>query len=92
MARQNRLQRAVAVLLVLVLASAMAVVYVRHLSRVELDELQRLQRQRDDINIEWGRLQLEQSTFATHSKIEQVARERLGMVVPAPEAIRMVRP
>ncbi len=88
----TRAQRVLPVLLVLVLASAIAVVYSRHLNRAAFAELQRLQQQRDEINIERGRLQLEQSTFATHSKIEQLARDRLGMVLPAPDGIKMVKP
>ena len=87
-----RVQRVLPVLLALVLVSAIAVVYSRHLNRAAFDELQRLQQQRDEINIERGRLQLEQSTFATHSKIEQLARDRLGMVLPAPDSVKMVKP
>ncbi len=88
----RRAQGVLPVLLILVLASAIAVVYSRHLNRAAFDELQRLQQQRDEINIERGRLQLEQSTFATHSKIEQLARDRLGMVLPAPDSVKMVTP
>ena len=88
----RRAQGVLPVLLILVLASAIAVVYSRHLNRAAFDELQRLQQQRDEINIERGRLQLEQSTFATHSKIEQFARDRLGMVLPAPDSVKMVTP
>ncbi len=62
-----------------VLTSALAVVYAKHQSRrlfVQLNELQQL---RDQMNVEWGQLQLEQSTWATHGRIEKVAREKLHM-------------
>jgi cell division protein FtsL len=77
-------------LLALVIASAIAVVYTKHLSRVQFAELQRLTRAQDDLKVEWRRLQLEQSTLATHSRIEQMARERLGMAEPGPGSTRVL--
>jgi cell division protein FtsL len=44
------------------------------------------------MNIEWGQLQLEQSTWATHGRIEKLARTRLQMLTPAADAIVIVRP
>src|SRR5690606_30577849 len=66
------------VLLALVFAvvcvvSALALVYTKHESRKLFIELERLTAVRDELNIEWGRLQIEQSTWATHARIEQVA-------------------
>lgn len=83
------------VLLVLglcVLLSALGVVYSKHRSRELFKELQVLVAQRDDLNIEWGRLMLEQSTWATPSRVEKVARERLGMKVPSSEQVVIVTP
>jgi cell division protein FtsL len=65
-----------------VIVSGVGTVYAKHHSRTLFVELSRLSEERDTLNIEWGRLQLEQSTWATHGRIEQVARERLGMVLP----------
>lgn len=73
-----------------VMATAVAAVYAKHHSRTLFVELSRLNRERDALNIEWGRLQLEQSTWATHGRIEQVARERLGMVLPEAEQTEIV--
>jgi cell division protein FtsL len=73
-------------------SSALAVVYSTHQSRKLFAELQNLQKGRDDLDVEWGRLQLEQSTFATHGYIEAVARERLGMHMPKPDAVVIVKP
>ncbi|MEM7209296.1 MAG: cell division protein FtsL [Pseudomonadota bacterium] len=70
------------VLLVLIFISAIGVVYSKHVSRGLFVESRRLQATIDELNIDWGRLQLEQSTWATHSRVEQLASERLGMFVP----------
>jgi len=75
-----------------VLASALAVVWVRHESRKLFVTLQGLERTRDARNVEWGQLQLEQSTWATHGRIESLARKRLGMELPGGETIMLVRP
>jgi cell division protein FtsL len=75
------------VLLVLVFAmvcvvSAMALVYTKHESRKLFIELEQLTDQRDELNIEWGQLQIEQSTWATHARIEQVAADQLQLTRP----------
>ena len=69
-------------LAVLVLVSAIGVVATKHQSRKLFVELEALNQERDELNIDWGRLQLEQSTWSTHGRIEQVARERLDMHLP----------
>jgi cell division protein FtsL len=65
-----------------VIASAIGVVYARHESRRHFVELNRLTNERDNLNFEFGRLQLEQATWAENNRIEQIARGRLGMVSP----------
>lgn len=77
----------VLVLLAAIVASAIALVHTKHQSRKLFIELQSLQTARDDLDIEWGQLQLEQSTLATESVIDQAARSRLDMAIPAPEAV-----
>lgn len=62
--------------------SAMALVYTKHESRKLFVELETLTHERDELNIEWGQLQIEQSTWATHARIEQVATEDLLLVRP----------
>lgn len=72
--------RILAVILVLaVMVSAISVIYTKHRNRMLYVELTQLQKQQDELNVNWGRLQLEQSTWATHSRIEKVARNKLGM-------------
>lgn len=63
--------------------SAMALVYTKHESRKLFVELEALTDERDELNIEWGQLQIEQSTWATHARIEQVATDELHLVRPA---------
>ena len=82
----------IALLAVSAFASAIAVVYSKHLSRKYFVGLQELQLVRDDLNIEWGRLQLEQSTLADHGRIDRLGRERLDMQLPSAEAIVIVKP
>lgn len=74
-----KLQVLVAVLMVAIMVSAFGVVYAKHYSRKLFVELTALQQQRDEMNIEWGQLQLEQSTWATHGRIEKIAQQKLGM-------------
>ncbi|RRN58817.1 cell division protein FtsL [Pseudoxanthomonas sp. SGNA-20] len=82
----------VAILLLATVATGIAVVYERYRHRQLFVELTRLERQRDELNIEFGRLQLEQATWAQANRIDQVARERLGMKFPEAEDIVVVRP
>ena len=82
-------------LLVLVLAivcmlSALALIYTKHESRKLFVELEQLTHQRDDLNIEWGQLQIEQSTWATHARIEQVATDDLSLIRPQPTEIYVI--
>jgi len=79
-------------LVLAIVATAVAAVYARHQSRKLFVELQGLEEKRDAMNIEWGQLQLEQSTYTTHGKIEGAARKRLGMHIPAPHQVMMLRP
>ena len=75
------------VLLVFVFAvvcvlSGMALVYTKHEARKLFVELEGLTHERDELNIEWGQLQIEQSTWAQHARIEQVATKDLSLVRP----------
>ena len=82
----------VAVLWVAVLASSLGVVYAKHEARSRFIQLQKLTRERDDLDIQWGQLQLEQSTWATHGRVERVAHDDLGMVTPQASELRIVQP
>jgi len=82
----------VAVLWLAVLGSALGVVFGKQQARNRFNELQKLTTQRDDLDIEWGQLQLEQSTWGTHGRVERVAHAELGMVTPAAADLRIVQP
>ena len=82
----------IAVLLVASIAPAIGVVYARHQHRLLFVELSRLEKARDELNIEFGRLQLEQATVAESNRIDQVARLRLGMKFPEVGDVVVVRP
>jgi cell division protein FtsL len=75
-----------------VLASAAGAVYVKHRSRELFVELERVNRERDRLEMEWGRLQLEQSSFSTHAFVENVAATNLNMRTPPPKQIEVVAP
>ncbi len=70
--------------------SAIALIYAKHESRKLFVELEALTTERDELNIEWGQLQIEQSTWATHARIERVATEELSLVRPKPTKIYVI--
>ncbi len=80
------------VMTALVLVSALGVVFAKHQNRKLYAELTALQKQRDGMDVEWGRLQLEQSTWATHGRVEKMARQRLGMRNVDYDKVIMVKP
>ena len=82
----------IAVLIPVVLSSALGVVYAKHQSRKLFVQLNELQQQRDGMNVEWGQLQLELSTWATNGRVEQVARQRLRMTNVDFDQVVIVRP
>lgn len=83
---------AMPVLGVMLLAAAIAVVWSKHEARNLFIELQRLNAERDRLDIVWGQLKLEQSAWAMHGRVEQTARVNLQMVVPRPDEVRIVKP
>ena len=74
------------------MASAVGVVYARHRHRQAFIELTTLENARDELNIEFGRLQLEQATWAETGRIEQIARDQLGMRFPEGADVVVVKP
>lgn len=82
----------IAALVLANIVSAIGVVYARHRHRQLFVELSKLEKARDELNIEFGRLQLEQATWAESNRIDQIARSRLGMKFPETGEIVVVRP
>lgn len=91
MKTRNLQYLALPILWVAVLATATAVIYARHQSRDLFVRLERLNADRDALEMEWGRLQLEQSAWSSHAFVERVANARMNMGLPAPADVRIVR-
>ncbi len=81
---------ALIVMLLAVLGSAISVIYIKHQSRVEFVALQQLEQYRDHLNEEWGRLLLEQSTWASPGRVEHEAKTKLNMIVPTADRIVVI--
>ncbi len=81
-----------AVLVALAVASALGVVSAQHHARKLFSELEREQRRTHSLEVEWGQLQLEQSTWAAHGRIERVARDTLGLRQPGSGQVVVAEP
>lgn len=73
-----------------VVVSAVSVVYVKHRSRVLFVELRALEKERDRLHVEWSQLAIERSVWATHDRIEGLARRELAFSEPTPDSTRVV--
>ena len=74
-----------------VVTSAVSVIYVKHESRKHFVELQKLERERDVLQTDWNRWQLEYSAWATHDRIADVARRKLEFYAPTTDAVVLVQ-
>lgn len=90
-AEQTKLLIVSLLVLLLVVASALGVIYSSYKSRQLFSDLQQQNRQAVQLEEDWGRLLLEQSTWASHARIERLAKSELTMVVPAPAATIVVK-
>lgn len=70
-------------LLLAVLISALAVVYTTNLHRLTFGQLQLAEQQSHQLQLQWGQLLLEQASLATPGRVQQLASEKLHMVLPA---------
>lgn len=82
-ARDWRSAKWLALLLLACISSALTVVHFAHLNRQMTIAQDQLYQQRDQLDIEWRNLLLEQRALAEHSRVEDIARNRLQMVRPA---------
>ncbi|MBL8259767.1 MAG: cell division protein FtsL [Candidatus Competibacteraceae bacterium] len=82
----------VALLAGTVLASGIGIVYTRHINRQLFIQLQKLQAERDNLDVEWESLQLEQSTLVMDAAVEEKARRRLNMIIPDPAEVFYIKP
>lgn len=75
-----------------VLGSGVGVAYTQHANRQLFIQLQKLQAERDTLEVEWELLQLEQSTLVTDAAVEEMARARLNMLTPDPGEVLYITP
>ena len=78
-------------LVVLIFGSGMAVVYLTHQNRQVFNEIQQLRNEANDLDVQWGQLLIEQSTFGLEGLIEQAAAEQLQLIVPESEQVVVVK-
>ena len=77
-------------MMTLAMASGMAVVLKEHENRTAFNELQELKDEGNDLEVKWGQLLIEQSTFGVEGRVEEKAINELQMQLPVPEEIVMV--
>ena len=80
------------ILLLVLTACALGLVTSQHQARKLFAEMEQEQERAKQLDVEWGQLQLEQSTWAMHARVEKIARERLRMSVPDAKRTQMVMP
>ena len=79
------------ILFFVLILTALGTVTSQHKARKLYVELQQQQDHAKQFEIEWGQLQLEQSAWATHGRIEQVARKELDMTIPRGEDVVVLK-
>lgn len=80
------------ILVAMLMLSAIAVIYSKYQSRLLFIEIQNKEKQLDDYEVEWGRLQLELTTLTEENRVEVEARERLMLTLPAQNDIVFIKP
>jgi cell division protein FtsL len=79
-------------LLLVLMASALAVIYCKNTTRSIFIEIERQERLMDQYEVEWGQMQLELSTLAEQNRIEAIAVGRLKLMMPARDKIIYLKP
>jgi len=91
MSAQKKYSIVAAMLAMAVVVSAIVSVYARHESRKQFAMLQELTAERDELDDEWGKLQIEQSSQARHDRVETLARKKIGMRIPSSLEVEVVQ-
>jgi cell division protein FtsL len=73
-----------------VIASGVATVHAKYLTRVHFVQLQELRNQRDALDVEWNRLRLEEAALSTHVRVERRVRDELGMYLPRLDDVLLI--
>jgi cell division protein FtsL len=77
-------------LLAVLVACAIGLVTSQHRARKLFTELEREQTRARELDIDYGRLQLEASTWGLHQRVERIATRSLGMRAPDARRVRVV--
>lgn len=77
---------------IVLLLSALAVIYSKYYSRSIYIDIQKQERALDQYEVEWGQMQLELTMLAEQNRVELVAREQLKLVMPFREKIVYIKP
>ncbi len=72
------------------IVSALTLVNVQHRARTVFVELEALKKEAGELDVEWGKLRLEQSTLTSHARVEALAKTQLGLVTPSLDKILML--
>lgn len=86
----SRAQFSMMVLVSALLISALSVVYVTNTSRSLNANIQQTLAERNQLHIQWGQLLLEKSTWVTPARVQHVAEDQIGMVVPDSKSVVIV--
>ena len=79
-------------LVIMLMLSAIAVIYSKYQSRLIFIEIQKKEKELDDYEVEWGQLQLELTTLTEENRIEVDARNRLLLTLPTQNKIIYIKP
>ncbi len=79
------------VLTVAIMISSLSIVYVQAQNRLLFSQLSHLQKVRDNLHVEWWQLLLEQSTWSTQARVQQIAEQALNMTLPEQKNIIIVQ-
>ena len=82
----------VILLVVVLMLSAIAVIFSKYQSRLVFMEIQKKEKELDDYEVEWGRLQLELTTLTEENRVEIEARNRLMLTLPTQDKIVYIKP
>ncbi|OAI03073.1 cell division protein FtsL [Methylomonas methanica] len=79
-------------LVAMLMISGIAVIYSKYQSRLLFIDIQKKEKELDDYEVEWGRLQLELTTLTEENRVEIEARTRLMLTLPAQDKIIYIKP
>ena len=78
------------ILVLAVLSSALSIIYVTNITRTLNANIQQNLTMHDTLHVQWGQLLLEKSTWMVQARVQQVAEEKLQMVIPDSKSVMIV--